>query len=52
MVTKQFVLKESFSYQPRRMPAPEFLSRHAHAVRGGVNQVLWVSSSGIAIREN
>ena len=42
----RFMLRSSFwrkvEYEPGRTPTPEFLSRRAHAVRGGVNQVLWV----------
>ena len=40
-----FMLRSSFwrkvAYEPGRTPTPEFLSC-VHAVRGGVNQVLWV----------
>ena len=43
--TMRFMLRSSFwrkvEYEPGRTPTPEFLSRRVHAVRGGVNQVLW-----------
>ena len=29
------------AYEPGRTPTPKFLSRRAHVVKGGVNQVLW-----------
>ena len=39
------MLRSSFcrkvAYEPGRTPTGEFLSRRAHAVKGGVNQVLW-----------
>ena len=39
------MLRSSFcrkvAYEPGRTPTAEFLSRRAHAVKGGVNQVLW-----------
>ena len=42
---ESFMLRSSFwrkvAYEPGRTPTPEFLSRRVHAVRGGVNQVLW-----------
>ena len=37
---KKFVHRK-VAYEPGRMPTPEFLSRHMHAVKGGVIQVLW-----------
>ena len=39
------MLRSSFcrkvAYELGRTPTPEFLSRRAHAAKGGVNQVLW-----------